>query len=166
MTDASEKNMDQLVAELGSKDAVVRQKARTALVNIGVAAVPSLLNALDAPLQHTRWEAAKSLVGIADPSAAERLIAALGDIDSDVRWVAGEALIALGRDALKPLLATLTNSDLPGGTYQGAHQVLHELAKSTDLTSLLEPVLKALDQPEPQMAVPLAAEKALQSNGV
>ena len=166
MTDASGKNVDQLVAELGSKDAVVRQNARTALVNIGVAAVPSLVSALDAPLQHTRWEAAKSLAGIADPSAAEGLVAALGDTDSDVRWVAGEALVALGRNALKPVLTTLTKSELPEGTYQSSHHVLHELARQPDRASLLAPVLRALEQPEPEMAVPLAAQKALQNVGV
>ena len=165
MTDASQKNTDQLVADLGSKDAVERRDARAALVQIRSAAVPSLLYALDAPQQHVRWEAAKALAEIADPSAAERLVVALGDKDSDVRWVAGEALIALGGDCVRPLLTTLTKSDLPDGVYQGAHHVLHDLVKRGDLASLLEPVLKAFDQPEPEIAVPLAAAEALTNSG-
>ena len=150
MTDASKQNVDRLVADLGSKDAVERRGARAALVQIGSEAVPLLLDALDAPQQRVRWEAAKSLAEIAEPAAAERLVAALGDKDPDVRWVVGVALIALGRGALKPLLTTLTKSDLRDSVYQGAHHVLRDLAKRTELTSVLEPVLKALDQPEPE----------------
>ena len=165
MTDASKQNVDRLVAELGSKNAVERRDARAALVQIGSAAVPALLDALDAPQQHIRWEAAKSLAEIAEPAAAERLVAALGDKDSDVRWVVGAALIALGPNAVKPLLTTLTKSDLPDGVYPGAHHVLHDLVERGDLASLLEPVLKAFDEPEPKIAVPVAAAEALKSSG-
>ncbi len=161
MADASEKSVDQLLVQLSSKDATERRDARAALVKTGAPAVPSLLNALDAPQQHVRWEAAKSLAEIADPAAVERLVAALGDKDSDVRWVVGEALIALGRETIKPLLVTLTKGDLPDGVDEGAHHVLHELAKRPDLASLLAPVLEAFKGPEPEIAVPLAAEKAL-----
>ena len=162
MTDASERNVEQLVADFGSKDAVVRRDTRAALVGIGSAAVPPLLDALDAPPQHVRWEAAKALAEIAEPAAAQRLVAALGDKDTDVRWVVGEALIALGGEAVQPLLTALTKSDI-ADVYEGADHVLHDLAKHGDLTALLEPVLKALDQPEPEIAVPLAAAEALRS---
>jgi HEAT repeat protein len=166
MADASKENVDRLVAELGSKDAVERREARAALVQIGSAAVSPLWHALDAPQQHFRWEAAKALAEIADPTSAERLVAALGDKDSDVRWVVGEALIALGRESVKPLLTTLTKSDLPDGVYQGAHHVLHDLAKHHDLEVSLRPVLTALDQLEPEIAVPQAAVEALKNSGV
>lgn len=162
MTDASRQIVDQLLAQLDSKDVKERHTARIELVNIGNSAVPQLVDALDAPRQHVRWEAAKALTAIADPSAAERLAASLGDKDTDVRWVVGEALIALGRDALQPILNALTKSELAEGVYEGAHHVLHDLAQRTELTSLLEPVLKAFKEPEPDIAVPLAAAKALQ----
>ena len=160
MADTAE-NVDQLVEDLGSKNAGARLKARAAIVRMGPAAVPPLLDALDARQQHVRWEAAKALAEIADPAAAERLVEALGDKDTDVRWVVGEALIALGHDALEPLLTILETSDLPNGVRQGAHHVLHDLAKRRDLGSLLTPVLKAFEEPEPDVAVPLAAAEAL-----
>jgi HEAT repeat protein len=163
MTDASKENVDRLVAELGGKHGVDRADARKKLVQIGSAAVPSLLDALDEPRQHVRWEAAKTLAAIADPAAADRLVTALGDKDSDVRWVVAKALIALGRGALTPLLKRLTQSELPDGMYQGAHHVLHDLAKHDDLAPLALPVLAALDQLEPEIAVPLAAAEALKS---
>ena len=165
MTDAAKENVNRLVADLGSKNGVQRMDARMALVQIGSAAVPPLLSALDAPQQLIRWEAAKSLVEIAEPAASERLVAALGDENSDVRWVVGKALIALGRAAVKPLLTALTKSDLPDGMYQGAHHVLHDLAKRGDLATLLEPVLKSFLAPEPASAVLVAAANALQRFG-
>jgi HEAT repeat protein len=156
--------VDQLVADLGSKNAVERRDARAALVRIGAAAVPALVDALRAAQQHTRWEAAKALARIAEPAAADGLVGVLGDEDTDVRWVVGEALIALGRDAAKPLLAALTKSDLPDGFYSGAHHVLHDLTRRSDLALVLAPVLKAFDEPEPEIAIPPAATKALQSD--
>jgi HEAT repeat protein len=166
MTGDGEKAVEELVAELASKDAKVRLDARASLVRLGSAATPSLLDALDAPQQHTRWEAAKALAEIRDSAAAERLVAALGDRDSDVRWVAGEALIALHTAAAKPLLSALKESDPLEGLYRGAHHVLRDLARHSDLTDILAPVIQALDEPEPEMSVPVAAQKALRGLAV
>ncbi len=165
MTDSSERNVDQLLAGLSSNDAVERQRARNALVKVGSSAVPGLLAALDDKRQHVRWEAAKTLADIADPAASETLVQTLGDEDSDVRWVAGEALIALKRDAVKPLLNGLTKSQDSEGLYKSAHHVLHDLSQHSYLGPLLAPVLKALDQSEPEVAVPVAAQRALENLG-
>ena len=86
----------------------------------------------------------------------------LCDEDSDVRWVAGEAMIALKRDAVKPLLTALTKSRDSEGLYKSAHHVLHELSKLGDLDPLLAPVLHALNGSEPEVAAPVAALKALE----
>ena len=165
MSDSSKPNVDQLLAALAGKDVVERQKARNSLVEIGAAAVPGLITALDANQQHVRWEAAKTLTEIADPTAADALVQALGDEDTDVRWVAGEAMIALKRDAVKPLLNSLTKSQDSEGLYKSAHHVLRDLSKLRDLGPLLVPVLKALDQPEPEVDVPVAAQTALENLG-
>jgi HEAT repeat protein len=165
MMDDSELMLNQLMADLGNKDAGKRMHARAALVQLGSAAVPALLNALDAPQQHARWEAAKALAEIADPAAAQGLADALGDEDEDVRWVVAEALIALGREATKPLLSKLAESELPDGLYRGAHHVLHDLARHGDLDPVLAPVLRALEHSEPAVTVPPAAEEALRSGG-
>jgi HEAT repeat protein len=164
MTGASPQNVDQLLTALGGKDASERAKARQALIQMGSAAVLGLRGALAAPQQHVRWEAAKSLAEIADPSAAHDLVSALGDPDGDVRWVAGEALIALNRDGLRPLLTKLTESDLPEGMYQAAHHVLRALARNEDLDSWLQPVIKALEGHEPAAGVPVAAGEALRDS--
>ena len=161
MTAESGMNLDELVAQLGSKDGTKRQEARSALVKTGFAATPQLLDVLESDQRQLRWEAAKSLVEIADPATAERLVAALADNDSDVQWVVGEALIALGRDALPPLLAELTHPNRSHRIFEGSHHVLHELAKRHNLGSVLDPVLAAFKQSEPEVAVPVAANTAL-----
>jgi HEAT repeat protein len=154
---------EELVAALASKDGAERIKAREALIQIGPSAVTELLRALGAPQQHVRWEAAKILTAIADPSAAEKLVGTLGDEDPDVRWVAGEALIALRHAGLRPLLVGLTKSQDSEGLYEAAHHVLHDLANNIELAPIAKPVLDALGESEPELAVPIAAERALES---
>jgi HEAT repeat protein len=154
---------EEFVVALANKDGAERIKAREALIEIGPSAVTELLKALGAPQQHVRWEAAKTLTAIADPSAADKLLEALGDEDSDVRWVVGEALIALRHAGLRPLLAGLTKSQDSEGLYKAAHHVLQVLANNADLAPIVRPVLDALDQSEPELAVPVAAERALAS---
>jgi HEAT repeat protein len=161
MTNVSGQNVDDLVGVLADKDAAKRKSARQALVEIGASAVPPLLKTLDGAEQHVRWEIAKALTRIAEPSTAEPLVEALGDDDSDVRWVVGEALIALGHCAVQPLLTALTKSQDSDGYYQASHHVLHDISKSTDLAPLLATVLAALGQSEPQVGVPVAAKDAL-----
>ncbi|MCA9103679.1 MAG: HEAT repeat domain-containing protein [Planctomycetales bacterium] len=161
MTDAPQDDVRQLVSQLSSENPVERQDARAALVRINTDAVPHLIEVLDAPQQHLRWEAAKALADIADPAAAEPLVLRLGDEDTDVRWVAGEALIAIGRDAVRPLLDMLTRLGREDGIPEGAHHVVHDLAGEHELAPVLKPVLKAFDTAEPGTAVPLAAHHAL-----
>ncbi len=91
-----------LITELASLDPAARTKARKALVAMRRLAVPSLIQQLSHPKPHVRWEAAKALCGIADPIAASALVNALGDRDGDVRWLAADAVIALGKDGLQP----------------------------------------------------------------
>jgi HEAT repeat protein len=62
---------------------------------------------LNDPDHEVRWEAAKALGEIADPWSAPALEETLMDAGFDIRWLAAEGLIALGRAGLKPLLATL-----------------------------------------------------------
>ena len=150
-----------LAADLASPDPTVRTKARKALVAIGKLAVPSLIRLLSHRKPHVRWEAAKALCGIADPIAASALVNALEDRDGDVRWLAAEGVAALGRDALQPLLAALLEGSKPSWLYEGAHHVCHTLVKRKRLGPILRPLLAALKQSEPEVAVPPAAYTAL-----
>jgi HEAT repeat protein len=150
-----------LVADLRSRDGMVRLKAREALTSMGKRAVRQLIPLLKDPEDDVRWEAAKALADIADARAASDLVAALEDENGDVRWLAAQGLIAIGRDALVPLLETLIERPSSVWLREGAHHVLHDLAKA-DLKDLLTPVVAALDGVDPEIGVHWPALKALQ----
>ena len=123
--------------------------------------MPSLIRLLSHRKPHVRWEAAKALCGIADPIAASALVNALDDRDGDVRWLAAEGLAALGRESLQPLLAALIERAQSCWFCEGAHHVCQTLLKRKRLGPILRPLLAAMEQSEPEIAVPPAAYTAL-----
>ena len=149
-----------LIADLSAKDGGVRERAREALVSMGRLAVAPLIEALESPMEQVRWEAAKALGQIGDPSAAKAFIRALEDEDFDVRWLAAEGLIALGHNAFVPLFQTLIERSDSVWLRQGAHHVLNDL-RGKQPEEILRPVLAALEHVEPAVEVPLAAQRAL-----
>jgi len=154
-------DIPELLAALASPSAVARRKAREALVALGEPAVPSLIQFLSHRKPHVRWEAAKAIGGIADPIAAFALVNALKDRDGDVRWLAAEGLVALGRHALRPLLSALIEWRESDRLCEGAHHVCHVLVRKKGLGPILRPLLAVLEESEPEVAVPLAAYTAL-----
>src|SRR5690349_3589420 len=104
---ASEVTLATSVQGLASKDPVLRETSRTALVAAGSLAVIPLLQRLNDSADHVCWEAAQALGAIGDPAAAGALAEALDHPNQDVRWLAAEALIALGQDGLKQVLMIL-----------------------------------------------------------
>jgi HEAT repeat protein len=158
---AAQGSMASSIADLRSRDGMVRQKARKTLTTIGKRAVLPLLPLLNDPDDHVRWEAAKALADIADPGASSGLVTSLQDENGDVRWLAAEGLIAIGRDALVPLLETLIERSDSVWLRGGAHHVLHDMAKG-ELGDLLTPVVAALDGVDPEIGVRGPASKALE----
>ena len=63
------KNVDSLITDLVCDDVILCQKARRQLVVMGHKAVPSLVEALGNKKYWVRWEAAKALAQIGDPTA-------------------------------------------------------------------------------------------------
>jgi HEAT repeat protein len=148
-------SMEALIFDLGSHDDIIRVKARHALVALGKAAVPSLIEALKGEHYLMRWEAAKALGEIGDPGAAPALVKALEDEAFDVRWLAGEGLIKMNIKGLKPLLQALEHRGDSALLREGAHHVFHDLAKG-GLRKFLSPVLAALEALEPAGELPWA----------
>ena len=148
------------VSELASSSSFARVDARAYLVSMKGKAVPHLIEALKSDNQWVRWEAAKALSKIGDPSASQALINALEDKMFDVRWIAAEGIISIGRKALIPLLAALAKKGESLWLREGAHHVIHDLMRE-DLKAVFGPVLEAIEKPEGRLEVPLAAEKAL-----
>jgi HEAT repeat protein len=154
------KNIDSLMSDLVCDDVILCQKARRQLVVMGHKAVSSLVKALGNKKYWVRWEAAKALAQIGDPTATAALTKALEDKEFDVRWLAAEGLINIGQKAVAPLLEALINNANSIWLRQGAHHVLHDMNRG-NLDELLRPVMSALEDFEPYVEVPVAARKAL-----
>ena len=151
-----------LIEELECNDPVQREVARHVLVRLGTPEVTvALVGELLDPRQHVRWEAAKALGGLRDPVSAPALLEALDDNDGDVRWVAAEGLIALGRVGLLAALHGLTKHAHSPAFRKSAHHVLHVLLRQGDSPGTIAPVLAALEQPDAAIAAPPIAFHAL-----
>jgi nucleotide-binding universal stress UspA family protein len=159
-TVAELETVDSLIGDLASNDSVVRVKARRSLVAMGREAVRPLVEALRSKKHWVRWEAAKALAQIGNPTATQALVDALEDEEFDVRWLAAEGLIRIGAESIEPLLKALIERPDSLWLQEGAHRVLHDMDRG-DLDDILRPVLGALEDVKPSLEVPSAAEAAL-----
>ncbi len=157
---ASRLTVRNLIWNLGSKDRRTRENARLTLTRMGSPAVEALMEALIDPSWQVRWEAAKSLADIHDPVSAPALVQTLEDKQSGIRWLAAVGLIAMGREGLAPLMEALMACSGSTWLREGAHHILHDLA-ARGLREWAAPVLAALEDVEPAVAVPPAAQAAL-----
>jgi HEAT repeat protein len=158
--------IDALIKQLSDKDGQVREKARLTLVDIGKEATAPLTKILTARDQQTRWEAAKALVAIADPSAIPALVKTLGDKVFDVRWLVAEALVAIGPECIAPLLETLNErSDELFLREEARHvikYIMRDNPKSLELNEILKPVVAALEGSIARVEVPGVTRTALE----
>jgi hypothetical protein len=145
---------------LRSSDGTMREHARQALVFSGKQAVDPLIKLLADANHQTRWEAAKALGEIADPKAASSLVRSLEDKEFGVRWLAAVGLIAIGKEALVPLLQALSRRADSVWLREGAHHVLHDLSKKGYM-GLVAPILAALEGIDPEIEVPEPTRAAL-----
>ncbi|MEN6457914.1 MAG: HEAT repeat domain-containing protein [Thermoguttaceae bacterium] len=154
-----------LVSALTHKNAVVRRNAREQLVAVGRPIVDAVRQLLHDKRPHVRWEAVKTLASIADPRTAGALVQVLEEEDEfDIRWVAGEGLAAMGREGLRPLLATLAARPGSATLQEGARHVCHHLSHRRAFR-LIVPLLIALRSAEPTLAMPILARRALAELG-
>lgn len=152
-------SVSQWMSELADRDPYVRDFARAHLVeHKGAEVTRELVAALLDPRVYLRWEAAKALQEIADPIAAPALMHALEDENEDVRWVAGEALIALGKVGQLTVLSGLTRRAGSLDFCKAAHHVLH--GSQADMPELA-PVRAALEHLDRAIIAPVAAFQAL-----
>lgn len=152
--------VEALIDELDHEDGLRREQARRSLIHIGRPAVVGLIRALQRPSHQIRWEAAKALGEIGDPHAADALVDALDDEDVGVRWVAADALVGLGGNALEPVLRAVMSHADDIWLREGAHRVLKVLAQR-GYGPITMPVLRALEDIEPAIEAPFAAYEAL-----
>ena len=122
-----ENKTEDLIKIFYGKDVIARRKARYDLIKIGEPAINYLTGLLDDPRMHIRWEAIKTLSQIAAPESVPVLINALENDDFDVRWIAAEGLIDMGKKSIKPLLKALSQNEDSNYLLEGAHHILKDL---------------------------------------
>lgn len=158
---ANQQSIETLIKDLASKNGQTREAARNALVVIGRPAIPHLLSLLENHNHQIRWEAVKALGETKDPTAMDGLLQALVDVEFDVRWLAAEGLVALGTQAVIPLLQTLSKiqENDSGFLRDGAHHVLNAVAG--ELHEAIKPVLAALEDANFPVKAPNVAHNIL-----
>ncbi len=160
-------SVDSLIEKLKSKDGLVRQNARNALVRIGKPALDALIKAFEDKSDVMHWEVSKALNQIGGLKAANTLIQALEDKEFSIRWIGAEGLIHIGQDGILGLLEALTERADSVWLREGAHHVFHDLIhrKLVNVTTSeqLSLVLEALNQVDPVTGTNDSAYKALES---
>ncbi|MBI4287546.1 MAG: HEAT repeat domain-containing protein [Chloroflexi bacterium] len=154
-------SIDALIADLACADVVRCQKARQSLINIGKPGVSALVKALTNFNAKVRWEAARALGEIGDPSALPAMAGSLEDESADVRWAVAQALASIGRPAPASVLRELSTRPDSVWLREGAGHAIHEISKSGALDQILKPVLSALRGFQPSIEVATAAWTAL-----
>lgn len=161
----SSEKIDALIKQLDDKKGQVREKARLTLVDIGKEATIPLTELLTSKSQQARWEAAKALVSIADPTAIPALIVALNDKVFDIRWLAGEALVAIGPECLPQLLQALQNYTKEPFLLEGARHVIKYIIRDhpgdSELKESLKPLVSALEGTASRFETPGVAQTTL-----
>ena len=108
-----------LIAALGEEDPGLSEAAARALEHLGDLSVEPLMGALSHPQTAVRRQVAGILGRLGNPRAAPPLRDALSDPDPVVRHAAGQALAAMGGEALEDLFRTAGGMPPSGGEDPG-----------------------------------------------
>jgi HEAT repeats len=150
-----------LKVSLDSKKPVEKLDARSALVKMGKSIVPLMHKLLDSDNELLRTEAVKIIELIADRRSIPFLINLLDDEEFEIRWIAAEGLINIGRRSIVPLLYSIRDGKSSLIFNRGAHHVLLGMLSQTEREKLTA-LLRSLDDAhELGGTAPVEASKAL-----
>jgi len=148
---------------LDTKNAVKKLAARSTLVRMGKTIIPQLHKLLASKNDLLREEIAKTVELIADRRSVPLLIGLLDDTVFDIRWIAAEGLIKIGRRSILPLLKSVRDGKSSHVYNESAHHVLLGLLNNTEKKKL-EPLLLSLENyHELGETAPIEASKALKT---
>jgi len=146
---------------LDTKSSVNKLAARNKLVKMGKTIIPQMHKLLSSENDLLRMEAAKIIELIADKRSIHSLINMLDDKEFEIRWIAAEGLIKIGRQSILPLIKSIRDGDNSYFHSKGAHHVLNSLLNESEKKKL-KPLLLSLDNSgEVGETAPIEASKAL-----
>jgi HEAT repeat protein len=157
-------NLTSLIKEsLDSKNSVKKLAARSTLVGMGKSITPKLHKLLNSENGLLRMEAAKIVELIADRRSIPYLINLLGDKEFEIRWIAAEGLIKIGRPAILPLLKSIRDGKSSFILNKGAHHILLSILKEDEKNKLTKLLLSLDDAQELGETAPVEASEAIKT---
>jgi HEAT repeat protein len=157
-------NLTSLIKEsLDSKNSVKKLAARNTLVGMGKTIIPKLHKLLNSENGLLRMEAAKIVELIADRRSIPFLINLLDDKEFEIRWIAAEGLIKIGRRAILPLLKSIRDGKSSFILNKGAHHVLQSLLNENEKKKLISFLLTLDDAQELGETAPVEASEAIKT---
>ena len=151
-----------LLQALRGADEQTGSQIFVALVQIGRAAVPALIEASASGSAWMRWHCIRALADIDDSQALSVLVQALRDPDHSVAWMAAKGLVKHGKWTIAPVLRLLTTADTTPWLVETASYVLSsQCQRNAKLKPYLEPVLQNMRGVAYKVATPYVAMKAL-----
>jgi HEAT repeats len=148
---------------LDDKTYILKHDARNTLVNKGKMIIPQMHKLLASKNDLIRKNAAKVVELIADRRSIPLFINLLYDKESDIRWIAAEGLIKIGRGSILPLLKSIRDGKSSHFHNKGAHHVLNSLLHETEKEKLAPLLLSLNNYHELGETAPVEASKALKT---
>ena len=136
-------------------------KAKENFVKLGKKILPVMNKLMTSKYRVIRKEAIKIVRDIGDPSSTQVVIDMLEDPEGDIRWIAAESLINIGRITFKPILEALVTNGESYYLRQGAHHVLKALIKKEDAKELKQLVRVIRHDTKIPETIPVKAALAL-----
>jgi hypothetical protein len=137
-----------------------KHNARVTLVKMGKSIIPSLHKLLLSKDVRIRMEAAKVIELISDKRSIPYLVVLLDDPVFDIRWIAAEGLVKIGRKSIRPVLRSIC---IKSSLFldKSAHHVLGRLLYEEEKTGLNELMLSLDNFHETGSTAPAEALRAL-----
>jgi len=114
------------------------------MVRMGKTIIPQMHKMLDSENNMLRMEAAKIVELISDRRSIPLLIGLLDDKEFEIRWIAAEGLIKIGRRSILPLVKSVRDGKSSHFHNEGTHHVLLGLLNKTEKKKLT-PLLLSLE---------------------
>jgi hypothetical protein len=140
-----------------------KHNARITLVKMGTAIIPQMHKLLGSPNKLLRMEAVKIVELIANRKSIPSLIRLLDDKEFDIRWIAGEGLIKIGRRSILPLLKSVRDGKSSHFHNESTHHVLLGLLTEPEKEKLGTLLFSLENYHELGETAPVEASKALRT---
>jgi HEAT repeat protein len=137
--------------------------ARKTLVRMGKSIIPQMHKLFESEIGSLRMEAAKIVELIADRRSIPSLIKLLDDKEFEIRWIAAEGLIKIGRRSILPLLKSVRDGESSYFHNKGALHVLNSLLNENEKNKLTTLLLSLDDVQELGETAPVEASVAIKA---